>query len=247
MILDTDYARAYRRLYERHWWWRARERFLLDLLERRRPSEGWGNILDVGCGDGLFFDELLQLGEVEGVEPDERLVGDRHRDRIHVQPFDDRFRPGKLYSLILMLDVLEHLPEPAEALAHARELLDTSGTILITVPAFKSAWTHHDEINRHYTRYTRRSFRRLADRAGLSIQEQRYFFHWIYPAKLLRRAAEATLPLQPGPPRLPPEWLNRCLYGLCRAESLTLGRLPLPFGSSLLVVASAASSKPKLP
>jgi SAM-dependent methyltransferase len=242
MILDPDYARAYRRLYERHWWWRARERFLLDLLERRRPSHGWGNILDVGCGDGLFFDELLKLGEVEGVEPDERLVGDRHRDRIHVQPFDDRFTPGKLYSLILMLDVLEHLPEPAAALARARELLERGGTVLITVPAFNSAWTHHDEINRHYTRYTRRSFQRLADRAGLRVQQQRYFFHWIYPAKLFRRAAETALPLQPGTPRLPPDWLNQCLYTLCRVEAFTLGRLPLPFGSSLLVVGTAKSS-----
>src|SRR5436190_189838 len=72
--VDATYAQEYRELYERHWWWRARERFILDELARLRPAAGWGAILDVGCGDALFFDALSRFGDVEGVEPDASLV-----------------------------------------------------------------------------------------------------------------------------------------------------------------------------
>ena len=68
--MEPEYASQYRKLYEEHWWWRARERFVLGELQRNRPDGGFGSILDIGCGDGLFFAPLSEFGEVEGVEPD---------------------------------------------------------------------------------------------------------------------------------------------------------------------------------
>src|SRR2546426_10425650 len=81
----------------RHWWWRARERLILDVLRRLRPGAGWSAILDVGCGDGLLFERFAEFGPVEGVEPDASLVASDgpYRDRIHVVPFDRSFRPGR--------------------------------------------------------------------------------------------------------------------------------------------------------
>src|ERR1051326_7977069 len=164
--MDSQYGRHYRDLYQRHWWWRARERLILDVLRAHRPASGWRNVLDVGCGDGLFFDALAQLDGVtlvEGVEPDASLVSrdGPHYDRIHVAPFDARFQPGRRYSLVLMLDVLEHLPDPAAAVSHAISLLEPDGVLLATVPAFMSLWTRHDELNHHYTRYTEQTFRAM--------------------------------------------------------------------------------------
>lgn len=69
---------------------------------------------------------------------------------------------GKDYSLILMLDVLEHLEDPVGALQHAVDLLTPEGTLLITVPAFMALWTNHDVLNHHLTRYTKRSFSNVA-------------------------------------------------------------------------------------
>jgi 2-polyprenyl-3-methyl-5-hydroxy-6-metoxy-1,4-benzoquinol methylase len=115
--MDPRYGERYRELYERHWWWRARARFVNDVVRRRKPKQGWQNILDIGCGDGLFFPELSQFGEVEGVEPFAELVNptNPYRSRIHIVPFDENFQPQKRYSLILMLDVLEHLEDAIAA------------------------------------------------------------------------------------------------------------------------------------
>ncbi len=148
--MRADYGNAYRELYERHWWWRAREKMLLDVIRTNQPGGGWGRILDVGCGDGLFFDCLLEFGDVQGVESG-CLVNDlgKHRSRIHVGTFDECLRLDGQFSLILMLDVLEHMPEPVRAIRYALHLLDPGGILLITVPAFTLLWTTHDTITLH--------------------------------------------------------------------------------------------------
>jgi SAM-dependent methyltransferase len=214
---------------------------ILGALRARQPAAVWGNVLDVGCGDGLFFDELAKLPGVrlvEGVETSAELVSPDgpHRSRIHVTPFDASFDLGRRYSLIVMLDVLEHLPDPASALRHALSLLEPDGVFLATVPAFMSLWTRHDDLNHHYTRYDKGSFARLASKAGLRVDESRYFFHWTALAKVATRIKEALIPGEPASPSVPPGPVNRALYTVSRVEETLLGAVPVPFGSSLLVV-----------
>jgi SAM-dependent methyltransferase len=235
--MDAGYARHYRDLYQRHWWWRAREALVLATIRRLRAGRGPGRILDVGSGDGLFFGRLAEFGEVEGIEPDASLLsaGSPHRARITVAPFDTRFQPGHRYALVLMLDVLEHLPDAVGALRHARSLLEPGGRLLVTVPAFQWLWTHHDELNRHYVRYTRATLRAVAEEAGLRMEASRYFFHWTVPGKLAVRAKERILG-PGGPERVPAAPVNRALYLLSRAEQA----VRLPFGTSLLAVLGPA-------
>jgi SAM-dependent methyltransferase len=235
--MDIAYSKAYAEVYRRHWWWRAREEVVVETLLRHWPKEGYETILDVGCGDGLFFDRLSEFGNVEGVEPETEILSDRFRNKIHAVEFDDRFQPGRRYSLILMLDVLEHLPDPAAGFRHAVDLLVPGGIVIITLPAFQILWTKHDEMNHHVRRYTRRSFHALADGAGLDFLEERYFFQALFPLKLALRPVEALLHLSPRLPSVPPTWLNSAVRGYFRAEERILRNLHVPFGTSLLVVA----------
>ncbi len=236
--MDPAYSERYRDLFENHWWWRARTDFILDTLRRLRPREGWENILDIGCGDALFFGQLSQFGQIEGVEPCTELVepSNPYFDRIHICPFDHNFNPGKRYSLILMLDVLEHLEDAAGALRHALDLLAPGGIFVATVPAFMSLWTNHDVMNRHFTRYTKATFREIARQANLEIKEERYLYHWTYLAKLGARFVETVRPRKPSTPAIPPAWINETLFWVSRLEQKTLSALPIPFGSSMLIV-----------
>jgi len=242
--VDAKYGEAYRELFEKHWWWRARTELIVEKIRQLRPPSGWKRILDIGCGDALFFDRLAEFGEVEGIEPAADLVNPKgpHRDQIYVGPFDANFRPGKEYSLILMLDVLEHLDDPVGALRHALELLAPDGRVIITVPALMSLWTNHDVLNHHRTRYTKTAFRKVAEEAGLKITEERYLYHWTCPVKLGVRFVEKIAHSKPEAPKVPTRAANEFLFWLSRMEQRTLSQLPMPFGSSLLVVGRRESA-----
>jgi len=241
--VQTEYAAEYATLFHGHWWWRARESFILDVLSSLSLPRG-ARILDVGCGDGLFFNRLSVYGEVEGVEVDGASVTPNGpwADRIRVQPFDESFDPGTSYSLVVMLDVLEHLGDPVAALHRALHLLEPGGSLLLTVPSFRALWTSHDDLNQHVTRYTRRGLDAQVRAASGEIVLSRYFFHWMFPAKLAARAQESVRGADPKPPRIPPRAVNETLRRISIAEQKTLSRLPVPFGSSLLAVVIPADA-----
>jgi len=243
--LDPDYGQKYRALYEKHWWWRAREDILVDELTRRLPKSSSNLILDVGCGDALFFKRLRQFGDVEGVESEPELVDPNgpDRSRISVAPFDSAFQPGRAYDLILMLDVPEHLDAPGEALSHGLSLLKPGGLIVITVPAFMLLWTNHDRLNKHRTRFTKATFAHLAKSAGMRVDEYRYFFVWLAVAKLFARWKEALIPSDPRIPGIPSSFLNQILYRFSYVEERIFRNLPAPLGSSLLVVGSRSQER----
>jgi 2-polyprenyl-3-methyl-5-hydroxy-6-metoxy-1,4-benzoquinol methylase len=242
--VEKNYATQYHDLYRRHWWWCARECAILNEIKRLGlQPDGSCSILDIGCGDGLIFDALQPYGQVWGVEADAATLtaAGRWRHRIANQRFDVSYQPGRRYDLILMLDILEHLPDPESALSHARSLLKPHGKLLMTVPAFNLLWTTHDDLNHHYVRYTKHSFGRLANAAGVKLEQLRYFFHWTYPVKLAIRLRELLLRTRAAPPRVPPKVLNRLCFALSRFEQQTITRLGIPFGSSLLAIGTCSS------
>ncbi len=239
--MDPAYGAKYEDLYRRHWWWRAREAAVLLELRRLRPGGGFPRILDVGCGNGLFFDRLNELGHVEGVEPELALL-DPHgpwRHAIHAVPFDEAFRPDQRFDAILMLDVLEHLDDPAGALHHAVELLAPGGVIVCTVPAFQWLWTSHDVLNHHRRRYNRREFREVARQAGMTITRERFLFQWLVPAKLALRLLERLRKSPPRPPTVPPEPFNSALRIISRIQERVTSVIRVPWGGSLMVTGSA--------
>jgi SAM-dependent methyltransferase len=239
--VDPAYAQAYQALYRTHWWWRARERMLVALLRSYLGPDRTHRVLDIGCGGGLFFEELEQFGVVEGVEVDAGMkTGVPSVDtRIHWGPLET-FRSSHRYTAVLMLDVLEHLENPVEAVRTALGLLEPGGILVVTVPAFPLLWTSHDIINQHVVRYTRRTLAAVARDAGAEPERLQYFFNWLFPAKLTIRLLEHLAPrrtAQPSLPRTPPAPINSACYLISRLEQACFTALPLPLGSSLLMVA----------
>jgi 2-polyprenyl-3-methyl-5-hydroxy-6-metoxy-1,4-benzoquinol methylase len=138
-----------------------------------------------------------------------------------------------------MLDILEHLREPERLLRYARPMLKPGGRILITVPAFNWLWTKHDDLNHHVCRYTRAQMRNTVMAAGLVVTSSTYLFQSLILPKALIRLKEALLSRPPGVPAIPGRALNDALQTWFRAE-YAVARW-LPFGTSLMVVASSPS------
>lgn len=241
--MQPDYARQYRTLWERHWWWRSREAFLLDQVGRLHRTSPCRRILDVGCGDGLFFEALGRFGHVEGLEPDASLVDDpRWRSQIRVGTLGSGLEGERDYDLLLLLDVLEHIEDDASALHAARSALRDGGTLLMTVPALPGLWSRHDEANQHYRRYRREGLRDLLESVGFEVESVRYFFFWAVLPLVLRRWLS---PAGPGASdydvQVPCRAINGLLDRLSRLDHAIGRRIPWPLGSSLVAVARRPS------
>lgn len=236
--MDTQYAVAYRALYERHWWWRSREALLTREIARLSGGRPFGRILDVGCGDGLFLPVLQRFGEPFGVEPLAEVLSPDGpwRDRIHAGPLAS-YQPPATFDLVLALDVIEHLRDPGSFMKQIRRVMTPGGWFVATVPAFRSLWTTHDELNEHVTRFTRDELTALMRAHGFVVVHSRYFMVALAIAKWLARGLERFRRPEPRIPRVPAAALNAGLRLVCRAEQALIGRSAPWFGSSLLLVA----------
>jgi SAM-dependent methyltransferase len=205
-------------------------------------------MLDVGCGDGLFFDRLERFGEVEGLEPDASLLTrTRWGSQIRVGAIGEGVDWSGEFDLVLMLDVLEHMTDEMNALRSARALIRPGGHLLLTVPALPWLWSRHDEVNEHHRRYNRGALRDRLITAGFRVETARYFFFWTVAPLLLRRwlapARDGTGSLGRDTGsysvRIPPMPINRVLTWISEGEHALGNLIRWPVGGSLLAVAQA--------
>jgi O-antigen/teichoic acid export membrane protein/SAM-dependent methyltransferase len=95
-------------------------------------------LLDVGCASGDYLLEMQAHGwQVAGVELDPDAAA-RARERglqVATGPFPAAAAElADTFDAIAIRHVIEHLPDPAAALRHARERLAPGGVLLVTTP-----------------------------------------------------------------------------------------------------------------
>lgn len=97
-------------------------------------------VLELGCGDGAFGAQLSRVGNsVVGIDPNPRVpVTAGFEDVIHSdveQGVEELARSSaQQFDRILMLNILEHLREPAKILESAKALLAPRGKLILSVP-----------------------------------------------------------------------------------------------------------------
>ncbi len=79
------------------------------------------------------------------------------------------------FDVVLLSDVLEHIPEPAALMAEIRRILKPGGRLLLNVPF--AYWIH--EAPHDYYRYTRYALERFALQSGLEVIELVPLGGWI--------------------------------------------------------------------
>ena len=95
-------------------------------------------VLDVGCGWGHFLKTVKDKGwEAEGLELS-RISADYVRERLGVNVLNgslgEALFKAEDFDLVHIADVLEHMPEPFEALEEARRILRPGGIIVLKTP-----------------------------------------------------------------------------------------------------------------
>ena len=172
-----EYERMYR-FEDTYWWFVARRHLITSLLETQYPRDGALQILDIGCGTGAMLDELSPFGTVVGADfsPEAlqfcvtRGVGaDLTRADVRRLPFAD----GS-FDVVTAMDIIEHIDDDKAASCEIWRVLKPGGRLFVTVPAFPSLWSEHDEALHHHRRYTVPRLRDLFQRVGLSVDKISY-------------------------------------------------------------------------
>lgn len=152
---------------------------------RREPLR-W---LDFGCGAGAFLKYLREHGAIAGrtLELTGHDVGSyadllRERDGFRILGLDDLPRePAARYDVISMIEVIEHLPQPAEQIALVARLLKPGGLLLLTTGNLASPIARRQGIHYRYcapeihvSLFNPRALAELYRHAGLEPRFVRY-------------------------------------------------------------------------
>jgi SAM-dependent methyltransferase len=193
------------------------ERYL-GLLEARAPGRRDG-LLEIGCGNGFFLERAVARGwtGVRGVEPSSDAIA-KAPEGIRAAIVCDLMRrdlfPAESFDAVCLFQVLDHLPDPREALAAAFELLRPGGLVLALNHNVQSVSArllreHSPIIDIEHTfLYSPTTMRLLFERCGFrttSITTVRNTYSLAYLAQLL--------PVPSGPKRRLLEALRRSRVG----------------------------------
>jgi SAM-dependent methyltransferase len=191
--MQTAQFQLHARIEDSHWWFAGRRRIARELIRQVLPTSGRPMIVDVGCGTGANIAAMSADYTGVGVDPSAEAI-ELARSRFP----DTRFVCGRAphdvrgllreARLVLLMDVLEHVPDDFLFLSELLAATAPGTHLLITVPANPSLWSEHDESNGHYRRYDPDRLRRVW--AGLPVTTRllSHFNARLYPVARAVRA-----------------------------------------------------------
>jgi 2-polyprenyl-3-methyl-5-hydroxy-6-metoxy-1,4-benzoquinol methylase len=114
---------------ERHWYYIAKGRAMRAMLGRVRVGE----VLDVGAGSGVFSRQLLDAGVCQGALCIDKGYREDRTEMHNARPIRfARELDEPPPSLVLFMDVLEHVDDDVGLLRQYTEPMPAGGRILVS-------------------------------------------------------------------------------------------------------------------
>jgi len=232
------------RVEQGHWWFQARRHIVRALIRRNidRPHDRRLRVCELGCGTGGNLAALAQEHDVVGVECSPHALAYARRrlgDRVHHGSLPNKIDlPPQSFDVVILTDVLEHIEDDHGSASTAMRLARPGGIVVATVPAYSWLYSPRDAHHHHFRRYSKQRFRSLWTAADAEILLLSHYNTLLFPPAAAERLATKLFPStsDPGDLAIPSTPVNRLLARVMRSEANLLGRVPLPFGLSLVGV-----------
>jgi len=238
IVYHTNY-----KLEDSYWWFIARNRIVMDILNKFVKIEPHQQILDVGCGTGGFTKILLENYDAIGLDSSPIAIEyckKRGIEKLFLGTLNEF--PASDYNIqaITILDVIEHIESDDAIVEQIYNTLPKNGWLIATVPAYKWLWSEHDVLHKHYRRYKKKYFVSLLKRHNFEIEYSTYFNTFLFPFSAIKRIYDNVFNKNnknPDPVDPVPGFLDKIFKAIFLSEKFFIPHIKFPFGLSILVVA----------
>lgn len=233
------------RYEEKHFWFKARNKLIVELIGKSRP--GIESFHELGCGTGFVLKAIAASFPGAAVTGSEIFTAGLEFAQKRVpgaalmqldaldMPFFEEF------DVIGAFDVLEHIKDDAAVVSQAWKALKPGGVLVATVPQHRWLWSRVDEYACHVRRYRSVELSARLEDAGFEVERSTSFVTLLMPLLLASRLLQADRGGAQFDPvaelKLNP--LVNGVFGFLMGIEIFLIRLgvDLPLGGSRIVVA----------
>ena len=192
----------------RHPWELARFNIILHFISRiiKKYPDKIFTILDIGCGDTFVISQLsnhfknlnfLAVDQEFSDDIKKRYQKEYQERNVNIEFYNSvkelntKSTEAKA-DIVLLLDVVEHIEDDNTFISELsnHKLISEHTNIIITVPAFQTLFSEHDNFMGHYRRYNQRSLLKLIKRNRLYPQQRGYFFFTLLFARFFSKIKE---------------------------------------------------------
>jgi len=241
--MKEAYEKKYHEVEKTHFWFKARRRYILQLLHKFAKN---ASIIDIGCSSGILLNELehdgFDVNKLYGIDISPVAIENCKANGIQNSYLMDaqNIDLEKKFDVAIASDCLEHIENDKKALQNWFDLLNPKGTLLVFVPALMSLWSEHDVANMHFRRYTKKELKSKLLENGFEIKKSGYWnFFLFFPVFLSRILSKLITNKKQNADGdiAAPTLFNNAIFNILNFENKLLKILNFPFGISAYCVA----------
>jgi SAM-dependent methyltransferase len=232
------------RAHADHFWYHGFRGYVVPTLRDLAGGRRDLRLIDCGCGTGHNLELLREYGDVVGYDVSPaalELARRRGRSVVRADGLHTPFADAS-FDMATSFDVMQCTRDDHGIVAEMARIVRPGGIVVITMAAFDALHGDHSAAWEEFRRYTPATARALATRAGLRVERLQFMFTSLLPLMFAARVAQRLLrPIRgvraDADIRVPAAPLNAVLTAAVRAEAAIARRVPMPLGSSILLVA----------